>query len=223
MIYIQKKSSSMPNNGSVVDDISINDKINNTYSAKIVDEKIQNIDISEAQLPNGFAVEWLSEEAPEGYEWANGSMMPISLYPKQYNIIGNKYGTGTIPAIDGSTINLFRQLDIGDDGIYKTDVDTLPVGTFNFKIGTHLYTAEYGMTWPRWIMSKYNTDGWKMMIVMFNSILTNFNGEVCVAVYPNTAKPIENTFLTDCNGVESHLIIPNAVYNIYVYSAGGSN
>ncbi len=223
MIYIQKKSSSMPANGNIIDDVNINNKIDNTYSANAANEKIQSINISEYQLPNGFAMEFAGKYVPEGYVWANGSVLPIDLYPKQYAIFGDSFGTGTIPAIDGSTINLFRQSNVGDEGIYKMDVDILPEGTFNFKIGTHLYTAEYGMTWKDWLISKYNTDGWRMFLILFNSIIANFDEKVYVAVYPNTAKPIENTFLPDCNGVENHYIIPNAVYDLYLYDTGGNN
>ena len=59
----------------------------------------------------------------------------------------------------------------------KDNIETKEIVTKTFKVtnvnGSILwtYTVEEGMTWEKWIGSKYNTDGWKISSDLSNAVI----------------------------------------------------
>lgn len=211
MKYIKKKESILETApGLIIDNTEMDDKITNTYSARAIDELVANPSFSINNLPVGCGLQYYGDNLPKDFLYCDGSFLPVSDYPELYSVIGDTYGSGTMPHIGGSsTVSLFR---LPLDNTFVIKQNELKEGTFTFYMGaTTSYTAEYGMTWKDWIDSKYNTNNWYFS-EDYDTIVRNPSSEsIWMLEYPITLIN-KGTYV---NGVSNNYIIPNVIYYYY--------
>ncbi len=214
MKYIKKKESILETApGLIIDSTEMDDKNTNTYSARAIDELVANPSISINDLPIGCGLQYYGDNLPKDFLYCDGSFLPISDYPELYEVIGDTYGSGTMPHIDGSsTVSLFRIPVDNETEKYVVKSDTQKSGTFTFYMGATVpYTAEYGMTFKDWVDSEYNTNNWYFS-EDYDTIVRNPDSDsIWMLEYPVTLIN-KGTYV---NGVSNNYIIPNVIYYYY--------
>ena len=105
----------------------------------------------------------------------------------------------------------------------KDNIETKEIVTKTFNVtnidGDILwtYTVEEGMTWEKWIGSRYNTDGWKISSDLSNAVIdknSTITDGSCIIVEDNLEK-----YFPDIEDVEKYGVKATDVINLenYIY------
>ena len=145
MKKIIKKSLVQPLTGVIADTINIDDKITNTYSARVISNIINSMNVGDF-TPIGSGMDYYGTTAPANYMFADGSAISRTEYAELFAVIGTTYGAG-----DGSTtFNLpdkrSRVSVMTDDGTFailggKGGAETVTLTTAQMPSHTHIQNA----------------------------------------------------------------------------------
>jgi microcystin-dependent protein len=94
---IKKSVTNMPASSKIFDTLNIDNKITNTYSARIISDLLS-YSSGGSGLPIGAGCDFFGTTPPSGFLFADGSAVSRTTYADLFAVIGTTYGAG-----DGST------------------------------------------------------------------------------------------------------------------------
>ncbi len=164
MKYIKRKSPIEEVSGLILDTHNVYNKEENTYSARVFDERLAKKILPTGVFPGTKLKYYGTGSVPNKFIHLNGGFLPVKDYPELYNTYKDydwKVTIGAGNAVDNQPFDVFyyqgQGTDVGKMIIRAESSNYTPESNIiTCKLNGDLVYAERGMTWNDWINSDYN-------------------------------------------------------------------